>query len=467
MAEVTSKEMPRKQKERPLKKIQKAIQDSRSIRKKKIKMLNQVNQGKFCKVFFVLLMLLLVLPLSTSWWNSSWEYRKGFNISERSGVSLSNYQVEITVDTKKLIAEERMQNDCSDIRWTNDRNDKLDYWISSGCNTTETQIYVELSSLSASSAKKIYMYYGNDSVSSSGDPEETMYIYDLNGKGFDGSLYGSANYHSSSEFIELTDTTDNQQGSIRYSQGTPSPGFYAEWEWYTGDGTDADSNNLVAWNNGNRFEHEDPNGNGVHYFLNDHDDCNGVTWNNECGDIESWSENPAKSSWQQAEAYGVRDENTLRYYFNTMGNTVEGNWTNSNFPPGDQFGWSGRTGGLNNHHWVRKIMVRKYTDPEPKVETLDDETFTLCDFRGPLNQCVLNSSRDLSNQNYTVEAVLDIRSEASLEALSGQGLIEVSNNTIFSGLWTGNFEVRAEKITIKEGARFRPGNERIILGKVN
>lgn len=118
------------------------------------------------------------------------------------------------------------------------------------------------------------------------------------------------------------------------------------------------------------------------------------------------------------------------------------------------------------YYWYVEV-TDGFSSTQSPYWTFSTIAATLCDFRGPLNQCVLNSSREVSNQNFSIQAVLDIRSEASLEALSGQGLIEVSNNTIFSGLWTGNFEVRAEKITIKEGARFRPGNERIILGKVN
>ncbi|MFB6147301.1 MAG: DUF2341 domain-containing protein, partial [Candidatus Nanohaloarchaea archaeon] len=313
-----------------------------------------------------------------NWWDEDWNYRQKFEIKENSGRSLSDYQVRIVVDTASLISAGKMQNDCGDIRFTDGEGNKLDYWIEEGCNTASTTIWVKVPFIPASGTEGVYMYYGNGGVSSASNPESTMYIYDLHGNGYDGSLYGTANYHSGSPgYIELTDTADSQQGSIRYSRGTPSPGFYATWEWYTGDGSGADSNNLKAWHTGSRFEHEDPNGNGIGYILNDHDDCNGVTWSTQCGDIESWSENPAKSDWRSATAYGVRNGNTLEYYFSTLGNNVQGSWSDSGFPPGDQFGWSGRTGGLNNHHWVRRMTVRKYTTPPPTVSKVSGSVSSL------------------------------------------------------------------------------------------
>jgi hypothetical protein len=414
------------------------------------------------RVLLVLTFFLAFTGTAVSWWNDDWEYRHSFNVTEQSGNSLSNHQVKFSIDTETLISEGKMQDDCSDMRWTDGQENLLDHWVRTGCKTASTEVLVELDSLSASSEKTIYMYYGDSTVSSISSPEATMYIYDLHGNGYDGSLYGSANYHSGSEFVELTDAANDQQGSIRYSQGTPSPGFYAEWEWYTGDGSGADSNNLVAWNNGNRFEREDPAGNGVHYILNDHDDCNGVAWSTQCGDIESWSEDPAKSEWKQAEAYGVRNDDTLDYYFNTIGNTVQGSWTNSNFPPGDQFGWSGRTGGLNNHHWVRKMTVRKYTDPAPQVEEGTEEKFNLCDRRGPENECIMDSERSYSGKNFLVDNVFIATQDAVFSSLSEQTDVKVSNSSVISGLWEGNLNISARELQIKPSAKFRP-EDRIVI----
>jgi len=118
------------------------------------------------------------------------------------------------------------------------------------------------------------------------------------------------------------------------------------------------------------------------------------------------------------------------------------------------------------YYWYVEV-TDGFSSTQSPYWTFSTIAATLCDFRGPLNECVLNSSRDISNQNYTIQAVLDVRSETSLEALSGQGLIEVANNTIFSGLWTGSFKVEAEKIIIKDGAHFKPENDRIILKRVS
>lgn len=421
--------------------------------------------GKFSGVLFLVLVFMLAVPISASWWNSSYDYRKSVNITENSGKTLENHQVKIEINTADLISEGSLQESCEDLRFIgSDDSTRLDYWLESGCNTDSTTVWVEVLEINASSTEEIFLYYGNEEGSSKSSAEQTMYVYDLHGNGYDGSLEGDANYRSNSqEYVELTDASGSETGSIRYSKGTPSPGFYAEWEWYTGDGSGADSNNLIAWNNGNRFEHEDPAQNGIAYALNDHDDCNGINWNSQCGDIASWSENPAKSSWQSAEAYGVREGNTLNYYFNTIGGDLNGTWTNSAFPPGDQFGWSGRTGGSTNHHWVRNLTVRKYTEPNPSVELGEEQTYNLCDSRGPENECILNSTRQISQKNFTVNSVFVADREASVTSTEDFGEIYVSNKSFLSGLWTGNIKLFTDTVVLEAGASFRPENGRIIF----
>lgn len=311
------------------------------------------------------------------WWNPDWSYRKPITIQEQSGNQLTNYQLKMDLNTKTLIDQGKMNSDCSDIRFASSGL-KADYWIESGCNTVTTDIWVEVPSIPSGGETELNMYYGNSGASSQSSTEETMYIYDLHSNGYDGSLGGVATYKSANNYVQLTDTTDSQQGHLEYSKGTPSPGWYAEWQYYIGDGTGADAVGIYAWSNNDITPYlEDANAHGVTWMMNNHDDCIGLNYdagNPQCNDIESWSQNPATSNWETATSYGVLEGSTLTYYHSTLGNSISGTWTNSNMPVGDVFGFGARTGGLNNHHWIRRITVRKFTSPQPTYSVGSEET---------------------------------------------------------------------------------------------
>lgn len=276
-------------------------------------------------------------------------------VSNPTSYDLSNYQVQVTIDYKR-----EMQSDFGDIRF-HQNGVELPYWIADKTDGSQATVWVRVNSIPANGDATVDLDYGNASATSHGDPRATMEVYDFHdGNGFSGeSLDRSARVMNGGEFLELTDTVDGQTNYAAYGT-TPAPGFYAEYEYYVGDGTGADSVGIHAWHDGTDRHHEDPNEHGVTWMMNDHDDCVGVAWNSQCGDIDSFSANPVTGSWESVTSWGVRDGDTLTYLHSTLGTTVQGSWSNSNFPPGSKFGLSGRTGGLNNHHWVKNLTVRKY-----------------------------------------------------------------------------------------------------------
>ena len=114
-----------------------------------------------------------------NWWNTSWVYRKPINITENSGSNLTYYQILVTVDTQSLISTIKMRSDCGDIRFIDsDDSTNLSYWIESGINTLSTKIWVKVPSISASSTKTIYMYYGNPSATSISNGTATFDFFD-------------------------------------------------------------------------------------------------------------------------------------------------------------------------------------------------------------------------------------------------------------------------------------------------
>jgi hypothetical protein len=96
------------------------------------------------------------------WYDSNWSYRRSVYIKDiPKELQRTKQDVLIEVDTKTLISEEKLVNDCRDIRFIDEDNStSLKYWIEGGCNTDETQIWVNVQ-LPKSSEKIVYMYYGN------------------------------------------------------------------------------------------------------------------------------------------------------------------------------------------------------------------------------------------------------------------------------------------------------------------
>lgn len=100
-----------------------------------------------------------------AWYDLNWQYRKPVTITHSGGATVTDYQVLVTVDTATLISASKMQSDCDDIRFTNSSDALLDYSIvEPTCNTSATQIWVQVDSITSSGAT-IYMYYGYSGAS--------------------------------------------------------------------------------------------------------------------------------------------------------------------------------------------------------------------------------------------------------------------------------------------------------------
>ena len=101
--------------------------------------------------------------VSAAWFDNGWTYRRPVSISY-SGTTLSDYDVLIELDTASLIAANKMQADCDDIRIVDsDETTPINYWIEGGCNTNATQIWAQVPLIS-DGGKTIYIYYGNSSA---------------------------------------------------------------------------------------------------------------------------------------------------------------------------------------------------------------------------------------------------------------------------------------------------------------
>jgi parallel beta-helix repeat protein len=88
------------------------------------------------------------------------DYKK-ITIKEKSGKTLTDYQVLLTIDTKSLISNGIIRTDCKNIIFNDSTGSEIFYWVESGCNTPETKIWVKVPRIPASSDTTIYMKYGN------------------------------------------------------------------------------------------------------------------------------------------------------------------------------------------------------------------------------------------------------------------------------------------------------------------
>lgn len=112
----------------------------------------------------LLIALLFLLSYNTSQAQlSGWMYKDGIKVTENAGTQQLNYQVLLNINTAALISANKMQAGGEDIRFSKDCAGAtlLNYFIESGINTANTQIWVMLDTLKANTDYGLYMWYGN------------------------------------------------------------------------------------------------------------------------------------------------------------------------------------------------------------------------------------------------------------------------------------------------------------------
>jgi hypothetical protein len=135
----------------------------------------------------------------------------------------------------------------------------------------------------------------------------------------------------------------------------------------------------------------------------------------------------------------------------TSANTSDGSFTDSS--TADE-GYDGPVGDLNQYN---------FDDGYVEIELIEAKGF--CNYRGSFNECIMNETNQLKNQQYNVSSVFKARENAVFEAFSGRATLNITNSTSLSGLWRGEFFIQTEDPRIKPGAEFRPENGDIVVGE--
>ncbi|MDP3881045.1 MAG: DUF2341 domain-containing protein, partial [bacterium] len=129
----------------------------------------------------------VTLTATSNWYNTSWKYRRAVTVDNTGNSNiLSNYQVSIAL-TSSNFSFSKAQSAGQDIRLTdNDGTTLLNYWLESYDSSGQTAtIWVKVPSISASSSKTIYLYYGNGSATDNQSGLNTFDFFDS----FDGGTF--------------------------------------------------------------------------------------------------------------------------------------------------------------------------------------------------------------------------------------------------------------------------------------
>jgi hypothetical protein len=127
------------------------------------------------------------LQMGESWFDSDWPYRKSITILENSGDDLTDFQVNLTINTTELIEDGKLNANCSDIRFGDSNGNEIFYWIEneSLCNDSATKVWVK-TNLTASQNNTIYLYYGNtDGINQSNGTNVFEFFDDFNSGSID------------------------------------------------------------------------------------------------------------------------------------------------------------------------------------------------------------------------------------------------------------------------------------------
>ncbi len=115
-----------------------------------------------------------------AWWDTNWSFRQKVPVSNSSGSTQTDFQVQLTIDTATLITNSKLQSDCDDLRFTAQNGKVLSYWLEPNtCNTTTTLVWIKVPNIPTSGAD-VYYYYGNPTASSESTTAKT-FIQEING----------------------------------------------------------------------------------------------------------------------------------------------------------------------------------------------------------------------------------------------------------------------------------------------
>jgi hypothetical protein len=305
-----------------------------------------------------------------NWWNSSWQKRKEVHIDNTGNTNdLSNYQVRIDVGY-----DSDMKSDFSDLRFVNDSGQELSYWIRNYTASSDATVFVKIPSIAASSTETIYMYYGNNSASSTSNASATLEFFD----DFDtdtSSNYtnhthethgGSGSWTWDTANSRLHNGGNNNCMSLIYNNTFSSYNLYLET--YNERASIDDDAVGLGWVDSSNNAHgvtADDSGHGTAGFTRINASGGPAALTTEDSNFDHNSSGPFRIAI-------ARDENGHIYsWFNDTPNTQNG-YDDSSFTPAKIALFSH---AMNPSAYYSYFFATKYSYPNPSTSLGSEETY--------------------------------------------------------------------------------------------
>jgi hypothetical protein len=217
------------------------------------------------------------------------------------------------------------------------------------------------------SAQYLLAYYHNGEASYRGIPTSVTYSEVVNEPCVNtpstGSLTGDAVFDNTNDYIQLNTVTNFVSGRYLHS-GTLASSFTTEFDMWAGGGNGADA---IWFFFGNTSEptQEDSASGGYAVAFSEYHDAIRLYWNGSQVDTYTYN-NLDNSTWRSVKINAsVTGSGSEFQIFIDGDEEVTLTDSTARTVSGTNYGWAGRTGGLNNEHRVRNILL--YTGFQERV----------------------------------------------------------------------------------------------------
>jgi len=356
----------------------------------------------------------------TNWWNFSYLKRREIIINNtQNSDSLSNYQVSVNITY-----DSEMQEDFSDIRFVSG-SQKLPYWIEKKVDGSWAKVWVKVPSIPASGTTSIYVYYKNTTpVTSESNATEVFEsvidglvgawhfdegdgttVYDTSGNDNDGTIHNAVweengkfgsclSFDGSGDYVDIPDDSTLQLSSSLTvvawfkpdNQGTvdhdvicvkgSNVGWGANFNWRVLQRTTStytwgvgQSDGTEAWFNGGTVY-----ANSWQFVALTADGSNCRAYEGYSGSLSQVNSRSCVAPYKTFSGYNVQigghsytnnrwvsGEIDEVFIFNKALSQSELNVLFQNY-------------GYTTENYPNKVLVKKFTDPEPTYEVGDEET---------------------------------------------------------------------------------------------
>jgi len=303
----------------------------------------------------------------------TWTKRRAISIGNSSSSKLINYQVKLDI-----FYDSDMQLDFDDLRFKDENEEPLNYWIESKTNGVSAAVWVKIPEI-PTTGTTIYVYYGNSSVGSAGDGDATFEFFDGGEEHSDGDSLTTGNWNiwRGSQIKEYS--------SDKAAQGSMS--------LHLGGNSDAARHlipNLSSAVLEADFWDENVTGNRAGKIgMSDQEvPAGGWDFNGSLGYWDNPNPSTYKANWDGEQSTGINrsqgwhklkivlnSDNTLDYYVDGIHSAANpGTFTSVGYV----HIWAYQTQNV----YVDNIRVRKYVSPKPTFTIQAEESISFIESSG-------------------------------------------------------------------------------------